>query len=172
MTTITVATEIAAPVERVFQAFTDLERSPARVSNIRKIQLLTVGGPKLGARWLETREVLGREDTAEMEITAYEQNRTYTISHRKGGARINAVFTFVPIVDGTTVRVEFDLQGDGLPPGTLAPVRWAIADKVRDVIAHDLADLKEYIERQSQGAVMIDHASVAALTEEDDTRGG
>ncbi len=172
MTTVTVATEIAAPVERVFQVFTDLEHSAARVSNIRKIELLTVGGVRLGARWLETREVLGREDTAEMEITAYEQNRTYTITHHKAGARIDAVFTFTPDNEQTTVRVEFDLHSDGLPPGTLAPVRWAIADKVRDVIGHDLADLKEFIEGRSQDTAAIDRAPVAPLTEENDTEGG
>jgi hypothetical protein len=172
MTTVTVATEIAAPVERVFQVFTDLEHNAARVSNIRKIELLTIGGLRLGTRWLETREVLGREDTAEMEITAYERNRTYTITHHKAGVRINAVFTFLPKDHQTIVRVEFDLQSGGLPPGTLAPVRWAIADKVRDVIGHDLADLKEFIEGHSQNAATIDQAPVASLTEEDDTEGG
>jgi uncharacterized membrane protein len=172
MTTIIVATEIAAPVEAVFRVFTDLEHSAARVSNIRKIELLTVGGLRLGTRWLETREVLGREDTAEMEITSYERNRTYTITHHKAGARIDAVFTFTSHDDRTVVRVEFDLQSDGLPPGALAPVRWAIADKVRDVIGHDLADLKEYIEGRSLDAATIDHAPVASLTEDDDTEGG
>lgn len=172
MTTVTVATEIAAPVEQVFQVFTDLEHSAARISNIRKIELLTVGGLRPGARWLETREVFGREDTAEMEITRYERNRTYTITHHKAGARIDAVFTFTPSDDRTTVRVEFDLQGDGLPPGLLAPVRWAIADKVRDVIGHDLADLKHFIEGRYQGAATIDRAPVAPLTEDDDTEGG
>jgi uncharacterized protein YndB with AHSA1/START domain len=172
MTTVTVATEIAAPVERVFQVFTDLEHSAARVSNIREIELLTIGGLRLGTRWLETREVLGREDTAEMEITAYERNSTYTITHHKAGVRINAVFSFLPKDHQTIVRVEFDLQSGGLPPGTLAPVRWAIADKVRDVIGHDLADLKEFIEGHSQNAATIDRAPVASLTEEDDTEGG
>jgi uncharacterized membrane protein len=172
MTTVTVAAEIAAPVDRVFEVFTDLEHSAARIANIRKIELLTVGGLRLGARWLETREVLGREDAAEMEITAYERNRTYTITHHKAGARIDAVFTFTPNGDRTTVRVEFDLQSGGLPPGTLAPVRWAIADKVRDVIGHDLADLKDFIERRPQDAGTMDRSQVAPLTEEKDTKGG
>lgn len=172
MTTVTVATEIAAPVDRLFPVFTDLERIAARVSNIRKIELLTVGGLRLGTRWLETREVLGREDTAEMEITAYERNRTYTITHHKAGTRIDAVFTFTPNGERTTVRVEFDLQSGGLPPGALAPVRWAIADKVRNVIGHDLAELKEFIEGRSQNAATIDDAPVASLTQDDDTKGG
>jgi uncharacterized protein YndB with AHSA1/START domain len=148
MTTVTVATEVAAPIERVFDAFTDLDHSAARVANIRKIELLTVGGFRLGSRWLETREVLGQLDTAEMEVTAFERNRTYTITHHKAGARIDAVFTFQPLGGGTRVQVEFALRSHGLPPGVLAPVRWAIADRVRDVIGHDLADLKAFIEGQ------------------------
>lgn len=147
MTAVAVATEIAAPVDRVFEVFTDVEHSAGRVSNIRRIELLTVGGFKLGARWLETREVLGREDTADMETTAYERNRTYTITHQKGGVRIDAVFTFTPNDDRTTVRVDVDLQGGGLPPGTVAVVRWAIADRVRQEISNDLADLTGFIER-------------------------
>ena len=39
------------------------------------------------------------------------------------------------------------LESHGLPPGMLAPVRWAIASRVRDVIGQDLADLQEFIER-------------------------
>ena len=146
MTTITVATEIAAPIDRVFEVFTDVEHCAGRVFNIRKTELLTVGGFKLGTRWLETREVLGREDTAEMETTAYERNRTYTITHHKGGARVDAVFTFTPNGDGTTVAVDFHVQRGGLPPGMLSVVHWGIADRVRDVIGHDLADLKTFIE--------------------------
>ena len=100
------------------------------------------------------------------------ESATYTITHHKAGARIDAVFTFIANDDRTTVRVELDLQSGGLPPGTLAPVRWAIADKVRDVIGHDLADLKEFIEGRSLNAATIARAPVAPLTEEDDTQGG
>jgi uncharacterized protein YndB with AHSA1/START domain len=148
MTTVTVATTVAAPVERVFQVFTDLEHGSERVSNIQEIKVLTPGGFELGTRWLETREVLGQLDSAEMEVTAFERNRTYTITHHKAGMRIDAVFTFEPVQAGTKVRIEFVLDSHGLPPGMLAPLGWAIAGKVRDVISRDLADLKESMEKQ------------------------
>ena len=99
MTTVTVATVVAAPVERVFDVFTDVEHGAERVSNIQKVEMLTFGGVKLGSRWLETREVLGHQDSAEMEVTAFERNRTYTITHQKAGVRIDAVFTFEPVED-------------------------------------------------------------------------
>ena len=148
MTTVTVATMVAAPVGQVFDVFTDVEHGAGRVTNIQRIEMLTVGGLRLGSRWLETRVVLGHQDTAEMEVTAFEQNRTYTITHHKAGARIDAVFTFAPIDGQTSVQIEFILKSHGLPPGALAPVRWAMASTVRDVIGQDLEDLKAFIEQQ------------------------
>jgi uncharacterized protein YndB with AHSA1/START domain len=148
MTTVTIATRVAAPVEQVFDVFTDVEHGAERVTNIQKIEMLTVGALRLGSRWLETRAVLGHQDTAEMEVTAFEHNRTYTITHHKAGARIDAVFTFDPVDDQTTVQIEFIMESHGLPPGALAPVRWAMASTVRDVIGQDLEDLKAFIEQQ------------------------
>jgi uncharacterized protein YndB with AHSA1/START domain len=148
MTTVTVATVVAAPVAQVFDMFTDIEHGAGRVANIQKIEMLTVGRLRLGSRWLETRAMLGPQDTVEMEVTAFEQNRTYTITHHKAGARIDAVFTFGPVDGQTSVQIEFILKSHGLPPGALAPVRWAMASTVRDVIGQDLEDLKAFIEQQ------------------------
>jgi hypothetical protein len=147
MTTVTAATLVAAPVEQVFDDFTDIEHVAERVANIQKIEMLTAGGFRLHSRWLETRAVLGRQDTAEMEVTAFEQDRTYTITHHKAGARIDAVFTFEPVGGQTRVQIEFILETHGLPAGALAPVRWAMASKVRDVIGQDLEDLKTFVEQ-------------------------
>jgi hypothetical protein len=81
-----------------------------------------------------------------MEITAFERNKTYTITHHKAGARIDTVFSFAPSGDGTDVDITFNLDSPGLPPGLLSPLGWTIAGKVREVIAHDLADLKHAVE--------------------------
>jgi uncharacterized protein YndB with AHSA1/START domain len=64
MTTVTVSSQIAAPVERVFQLFTDVEHGPAHVSGIKKIEMLTPGHFKLGTRWRETRDIVGTSDSA------------------------------------------------------------------------------------------------------------
>ena len=142
MATITVSNQIEAPVAEVFERFTDLDGSATRVTGIKAIEMLTTGPFGRGTRWRETREVLGRLDTAEMEVTAFERNRTYTITHHKLAARIETIFTFAALNGGTRVNVELSLMGPGLPPGLLAPVEWAIASTVRDVLSQDLADLK------------------------------
>jgi uncharacterized protein YndB with AHSA1/START domain len=146
MATVRVSNHFAAPLERVFNYFTDIERAPAHVSGVRRIEMLTPGAIKLGSRWRETREVLGVADSADMEVTSFERNRTYTITHHKAGVRIDTLFWFEPSGGGTTVSVEFELDAGGLPPALLTPLNWAIDGKVRDVLQHDLADLKRSLE--------------------------
>ena len=147
MATVRVSSDIGVPVETAFARFTDIEHGSTHVSGIKKIELLTPGGFSLGTRWRETREVLGRLDDADMEVTAFELNRKYTITHYKAGVRVDAEFTFEPVAEGTKVSIEFGLGHQGLPPGLLSPLEWAIAGKVRDVLTRDLADLKGAIEK-------------------------
>ena len=143
MATVKVSSDIGAPVDVVFACFTDIQEAAEHVSGIKKIELLTPGPFSLGTRWRETRELLGREDDAEMEVTAFEKNRSYTITHTKAGVTITATFLFEPIaVASTRASIEFAMHGSGLPPGLLAPLEWAIAGRVRDVLARDLEDLR------------------------------
>jgi carbon monoxide dehydrogenase subunit G len=145
MPTVAVSNEIDAPLDRVFETFTDIEHGPAHVSGIKKLEMMSPGPVHIGTRWLETREILGRLDTVEMEITSFERNRMYTITHHKAGVRIDTTFKFEPAGDRTRVTVEFDLGSGGFPPGLLAPLGWAIAGKVEKVLSSDLADLKRSI---------------------------
>jgi uncharacterized protein YndB with AHSA1/START domain len=146
MSSVIVTTEIAAPVERVFDLFTDVAGNASRVLNIERIEMLTLGGARPGARWLETRRVPGGVGAAEMEITSFDRNRGYTITHHKAGTRIDTRFTFHRTSGGTFVEVEFTLATGGRPPGAVAPVRWAIRDIVREVLSQDLQDLKSCVE--------------------------
>jgi uncharacterized protein YndB with AHSA1/START domain len=147
MPTITVSERIAAPVAEVFTQFTDLEHGAAgHVSGIKKIEMLTPAPVRLGTRWRETRDVMGVADSAEMEITSFERNRMYTITHHKAGLQIATTFWFEPSDGATRVTVEFELERGGVPPGLLAPLGWAIAGKVARVLSRDLADCKRTIE--------------------------
>jgi hypothetical protein len=145
-TTISVSTWINSSIKRVFDMFTDVEHAAEHVSGIVNIEMLTVGPFGLGTRWRESRQILGRIDAADMQVTAFERYRTYAISHHKGGIRIETIFSFEPAGDGTHVTIEFGLDPAGLPPGVLMPLNWAIAGKVQHVLEHDLRDLKNRLE--------------------------
>ena len=146
MAQVTVSKQIDAPVEQVFEMFTDIEHAADRVSGIKKIDVMSTGPFHLGFRWCETRELLGRQDDAEMEITSFDHNRTYTVTHHKGGMRIDSVFAFEPSATGTKVSITFELNSQGLPPGLLSPLEWAIGGKIRNVLSDDLDDLKRSVE--------------------------
>ena len=45
------------------------------------------------------------------------------------------------------LELAFGFRPQGLPPGLLSPLEWAIAGKVRDVLSSDLMDLKASVER-------------------------
>jgi carbon monoxide dehydrogenase subunit G len=152
MAKIKLSAEVGAPVDRIFELFTDIEHAAERVSGIKKIEVMSTGPFSLGYRWTETREVMGRLDSATMEISSFERNRSYTVTHHKGGVfgsgvRIDTTFRFEPLPAGTEVSIEFELRPEGLPPGLLLPLEWALAGKVRDVLSDDLADLKASIEK-------------------------
>ena len=147
MATIRVAAEMPETVERIFSLFTDIEHAAQHVSGIKKTEMLTTGAFSRGTRWLETRHLLGHVDTAEMEVTAFEANRTCTITHHKGGVRVDTTFTFEPIPSGTNVSIEFALNSQGFPPGLLSSLEWAMAGTVRDVLGRDLGDLKTAVEK-------------------------
>jgi hypothetical protein len=146
MATIKVSNFVAAPIDRAFQLFTDIEHGSAHVSDIKRIEMLTPGPVRRGTRWRETRENLGVSDSAEMEITSFERNRMYTITHHKAGVQIETTFWFEAAPGGTNVSIEFELESGGLPPGLLAPLGWALERKVTQVLSHDLADLKHAVE--------------------------
>ena len=143
MTAVTVTNKLEAPVDQVFAAFIDIEHNAGRVSGIKGVELLTTGEFCRGTRWRETREVMGRLDDAEMEVTAFEKDRGYTITHHKGGAKIDTVFTFAPDGEGTAVGITFALENHGMPPGLLSPVSWAIAGNVKEALPKDLGDMKK-----------------------------
>ena len=139
MAPIIVSMHIPAPVARVFGWFTDIEASSRRISGIHAIEMLTTLSFGLGSRWRETREVLGHlVETAEMEVTAYDRNKAFTLTHHKMGSRIDTVFTFTPEDGGTCVDIEFGVTGSRLPAGVLASIEWAVATRVREVLSHDL----------------------------------
>ena len=147
MPKIAVSNEIAAPVSQVFQLFTEVESAPERVAAVKQIEMLSTGSFGRGTRWLETRDVLGRLDDAEMEITSFEKDKHYTVTHHKGGVRLDTTFSFEPTEEGTRVTIAFETNSQGLPSGMLSPIEWAIGGKVREVLARDLGDLKRSVER-------------------------
>lgn len=142
MATLRVGTHIEKPLEEVFALFTDIEAAASRVSNIRRVEVLTTSRFAIGMRWLETREILGREQTEEMSVTALEHGRSYTITTETAGTRFDCTFHFERAAGGTDVLVEFDVVPYSFGGMLIAPFGWMMTKTVEDSLKQDLADLK------------------------------
>lgn len=150
MASVRVGTHIERPLEDVFKLFTDIDGAASRVNNIHKIEVLTTGDFSLGTRWLETREVLGREQTEELSVTALERGHAYTITTETHGTKFDCTFRFDRALGGTDVLAEFEVVPQSFGGMLVAPFGWMMMGTVEESLKQDLADLKAAAEGRAR----------------------
>lgn len=138
MPSIRVTQEVQASPERTFAVATDLARASQVVPAVRSIEFLTAGPLATGARFRETRVVLGREHTQVMEVLELDPPRAYTVGTELSGFRIESRFRFHPHPGGT--RIELTIEGE--PLNLAAVMAGALfGPKLRDLERECAADL-------------------------------
>ncbi|MCR8670610.1 SRPBCC family protein [Agrococcus sp. HG114] len=103
---------IDAPTDAVWRVLTDVEGSEAVLSGVTRIERLAGAGYAIGTRWRETRTMLGREATEEMEVVGIDPGRSTTIAAEVPGMRYRTEFELEPLpaVGGaaaTLLRMRF-----------------------------------------------------------------
>jgi carbon monoxide dehydrogenase subunit G len=112
MTPVELERDVAAPVERVWHVFTDLDRAPQDLSGITAIERQDDRPFGEGTTWRETRRMYGREYTEQLTITACRPLERYVVEADSSGAHYTTEFAFTPLNAGTTrVRVTFRAEG-------------------------------------------------------------
>ncbi|MGP3925606.1 SRPBCC family protein [Streptomyces sp. 8N616] len=146
---------IGAPVEKVWQALTDLESAPHVLSGVQSVEVLTPGPFGEGTRWRETRKMLGRTATEEMFVTECEKPSHCVVESEAHGAHYVSEFTLAPQTDeegGTTVRMSFSATPPGGFAGVMMKVFGGLGTKaVAKSIEKDLADVAAHVERPAPG---------------------
>ncbi len=143
MQEIKVTREIQAPPDRVWMVVTDLERAPEVISGIEKIERLDGGGDfGIGTKWRETRTMFGRQATEEMEVTALDEGRSYTVEADGHGAHYTSTLTVEPAAAGSRVVMTFGAE----PQGKLATFMAATVGRLfqgatKKALAKDLDDI-------------------------------
>lgn len=136
-----VTRQIAAPIESVFDVFTDLPRAADRISGIESVEMLTDGPFAVGTRWKETRKMMGKLATETMWITAVELNRSYTAEAESCGTHYTTMFTFEPADGGTRVTMSFAGQPMTLLAKLMSPLGRLMSGAIKKMLAKDLDDL-------------------------------
>lgn len=107
---LTVSRTIAAPPSKVFAHATNVEKWAEIVPAIESVEMLTPGPVRVGTRFRETRTLMGREATEEMEFLVLDPPNTYVLVAESHGSRYRTEFVFTPEGDGTKLTMVFGAE--------------------------------------------------------------
>ena len=148
MTTVQVQRVIDAPIERVWEVFTDIAGAPEAIAGIDSVDVLNdlPFGP--GFRWRETRTMFGRAATEEMWVTDAQAPVRYEVAASSHGTDYLSTYTFQEAPGGVVVTLVFA----GEPRSTVAKgmnllTGWAAKGTVAKMLRKDMDDLAQICER-------------------------
>lgn len=148
---LTLERSIDAPTDAVWRVLTDLEGTAAVLSGVTRVERLAGAGYSIGTRWRETRTMLGREATEEMEVVGIEPGRSTTIAAESHGMRYRTEFTLEPTGGaGTLLRMRF--SGAYESPSWIQRAAAKLTARLgmaatRKAMEQDLADIAAAAER-------------------------
>jgi len=122
MASIKVSTQVAAPLEKVFEVFTQIDKAAERIPAITKLEMLSEGPFGNGTRWRETRLMMKKEATEEMWVTGFDPPKSYTVEAQSHGSLYQTLFEFKQEAGGTKVTWTFDCIPQSFGAKLLAPV--------------------------------------------------
>lgn len=142
--TTTLTQHIHATPEKVWSVITDIPGSPATLSGVESVQLLTDGPYGEGTRWKETRTMMGRSETVEMWVDKAEPARGTTVKAVQGGADYTTRFSLAPREGGTDLTLTFGAEV--IKPSAASRIMMALFGKVgmaitRKALAKDLSEI-------------------------------
>lgn len=122
MSTLTVSTQVSAPIEQTFEVFTEIDKAQDRIPSITSIEMLSAGPFGEGTRWRETRLMFKKEAVEEMWVTGFNAPNHYTVEAESHGMKYSTLISFVPEGNGTKVSWAFTGTAQSLGAKIMAPI--------------------------------------------------
>jgi uncharacterized membrane protein len=144
---------INAPIDIVFDVFSDIEKIQDRIDDITQVEILSDIKHGVGTRWRETRVMFGKEATEEMEISKIENNRSYDVVASSHGMDYHSVYTFTEKDGGTLVEMTFSGQPITLMAKLMTPVGYLFKNATKKALEGDMDNLKVICEQQASEVV-------------------
>jgi carbon monoxide dehydrogenase subunit G len=147
VTNVTVTRRIDAPVDVVFRTVAHVEQFSQAVPHILRIEFLSEVKSGVGARFRETRRVMGSEASTELEVKEYVENERVRMVSEAGGALWDTVFTVTPDGAGTALEMVMDAQPRSPSARMTLPF---IIGVVRKAVEQDMNAVKSFCERPAR----------------------
>ena len=144
MANVTVTRRIDAPADVVFRTVAQVEQFSQAVPGILRVEFLSEVKSGVGARFRETRMMLGREASTELEVTEYVQNERVRIVSEAGGALWDTVFSVAADGGGTELKMVMDARPLTMSARMTVPL---ILGTVQKAVEEDMDAVKSFCER-------------------------
>lgn len=141
--------ESSATPARVFAVATDLHNAVGRVKAITKLEVLTPGPIGTGTRFRETRMMFGHEATEEMEITAFDPPRSFTMECTNHGCHYTSHFRITEKGTGAVMEIRFQAQPLTFIAKSMGFLMRPFAKKLASSCSKDLDDIARVAEGKS-----------------------
>ena len=133
---------VEASPRTVFAALTDFENGDKSSNDIVSAEKITRGRVGLGTRVRETRRINGRQATAVIEVSAFEQGRSYSAESRAMGMTCAYHYALTEEYDGTRIDLEMEVTGNPL----MLPMRRFMLSVLKKSDSEHLQTFKSAIE--------------------------
>jgi carbon monoxide dehydrogenase subunit G len=135
---------IHASPEKVWSVISDIPGSPATLSGVDSVQMLSEGPYAEGTRWKETRTMMGKSETVEMWVSQADPPRSTTVKALQGGADYTSRFSLAERDGGTDLTLTFG--ADVVNPTVISKITMALFGKIgmsmtRKALSKDLAEI-------------------------------
>lgn len=137
---------IDASPERVFAHATNVDAWADIVPAIQKIEMLTPGPVQVGTRFRETRIMMGREATEEMEFLVLDSPTQYVLGAESHGCRYRTTFSLTPVGDSTKLTMNFASEPLTFGAKVMTFMMKPFLKKLLSLCAKDLDAIKAHIE--------------------------
>jgi hypothetical protein len=140
---------VNAARELVFAVASDVEHWPSVFRVVERIERLTEGPMRVGARFRETRDVGGRQRTAEFEVTEFDRPHRFVTQASMCGSLITYEHRLIPDIAGTLVELTLTTKPVSVPAKVMSPLAALMMGSMKKLIDADLEDLKAAAEQQA-----------------------
>ena len=150
MANFSMSEHVTAQPEVVFDVAADFHNAADNIQGIDSLEVLTDGPIGVGTRFRETRVMMGKSSTEEMEITQFDAPHNYVLETQSCGCHFRCEYRFVGDISGTNVRLTMDTKALSLFSKLMAPLSSLMMGPMKKCIAADLADLKSVAESRAR----------------------
>ena len=136
-----------APKERVFEAISDFRNADQRISAITKLEVLTDGPIGKGTRFKETRVVMKREATEEMEILEFNPPNGYAVGCTSCGAEFRSTFELQASPQGgCDLHLTISARPISFIAKLMSPLSGMMMGACKKAVLRDMEEIRAHIE--------------------------